>query len=87
MQIGEFTNAELFSEMSSDDLQSAACCKSNNCHGGPRTTGERFLQSMDAITKGMAPQITKDHSNDRDSVSESSIVYHSSYSNRNVKLE
>ena len=54
MQIGEFTNAELFSEMSSDDLQSAARRKSNNCHGGPRTTGERFLQSMDAITKGMA---------------------------------
>ena len=54
MQIGELTNAELFSEMSSDDLQSAAHRKTNNCHGGPRTTGERFLQSMDAITKGMA---------------------------------
>ena len=34
-----------------------------------------------------APQITKDHSNDRDSASESSIIPRSSYSNRNVKLE
>ncbi len=52
-QVDEISNADLFAEMSSEDLQNAARRQQFNLPG-ERTTGETFLQSMNAKAKGMA---------------------------------
>jgi hypothetical protein len=52
-KVGENSNADLFAEMSSEDLQNAARQQQFNLPG-QRTAGETFLQSMNAATKGMA---------------------------------
>jgi hypothetical protein len=51
--VGEITNGELFAEMSSEDLQSAAR-RQHYSISGNQNTGEKILQSMSAVTKGMA---------------------------------
>jgi hypothetical protein len=51
-EIGSSSQAELFADMSSEDLQNAA--RRSNIFDGERTCGQIFLQAMNAVTKGMA---------------------------------